>query len=89
MILLCECYKTRDADHLNNLAVDRVAPDDERVLAALDDARREPLEVPPYTFDVHTRKGKKAGKTKEQFFTEEHEALTPRMPGLFDDLVPK
>ena len=88
IILLCECYKSRDADHLNNLAVDVIAPDDARVLEALDDARRHPIEVPPYTFDVHTRKGKKMGKTREQFFHEEHEALTPRVPGLFDDQVP-
>ena len=88
IILLCECYKSRDADHLNNLAVDKLAITDQRVLDALDDARREPIDVPEYTFDVHTRKGKKMGKTKEQFFHEEHEALTPRLPGLFDNLVP-
>ena len=88
IILLCECYKSRDADHLNNLAVDRLALTDQRVLDALDDARREPMDVPEYTFDIHTRKGKKMGKTREQFFREEHNALTPRMPGLFDDLVP-
>lgn len=87
VILLCECMKSRDADHLNNLAVDTICPDDESVLAALDDARREPLEVPEYTFDVHTRKGKKAGKTREQFFQEEHAALTPRVPGIFDNLI--
>ena len=94
VILLCECYKSRDADHLNNLAVDRLDLSDERVLFALSDARREPMdlpepiEVPEYTYDVHTRKGKKMGKTREQFFHEEHEALTPRVPGLFDNLVP-
>ena len=88
VILLCECYKSRDADHLNNLAVDMVAPDDARVLALLDDVRRNPIPVPEYTYDVHTRKGKKAGKTKRQFFHEEHAALEPRIPGLFDSLVP-
>lgn len=94
VILLCECYKSRDADHLNNLVVDRLDLSDERVLFALDDARREPMdlpepiEVPEYTYDVHTRKGKKMGKTREQFFHDEHEALTPRVPGLFDNLVP-
>ncbi len=87
IILLCECYKSRDADHLNNLVVDKVAPDDAMVLQALDDARRDPIDVPPYTYDVHTRKGKKMGKTKEQFFQEEHASLVPRVPGLFDDLA--
>lgn len=88
IILLCECYKSRDADHLNNLAVDKLALDDMRVLEMLDDVRREPIDVPEYTFDIHTRKGRKMGKTKEQFFREEHEALMPRVPGLFDNLVP-
>ena len=87
VILLCECYKSRDADHLNNLAVDMVAPDDSHVLEVLDEAAKNPLPVPEYTFDVHTRKGKKAGKTREQFFREEHAALEPRLPGLFDGLV--
>lgn len=87
VILLCECYKSRDADHLNNLVVDKVTPNDEHVLSVLDDARREPLQVPEYTFDVHTKKGRTMGKTKEQFFKEEHEALTPKMPGLFDNLL--
>lgn len=88
VILLCECHKSRDADHLNNLVVDKIAPDDASVLAALDDARRNPIPVPEYTFDVHTKKGRKMGRTKEQFFHDEHEALTPKMPGLFDSLVP-
>jgi len=88
VILLCECLKSRDADHLNNLAVDKICPDDAKVLEALDDARREPLEVPEYTFDIHTNKGRKAGRTREDFFRDEHDALTPKMPGLFDSLVP-
>lgn len=87
VILLCECLKSRDADHLNNLAVDKLALNDEQILAALDDARREPLPIPDYTFDIHTRKGKTMGKTREQFFREEHEALTPRMLGIFDNLI--
>lgn len=88
VILLCLCRKSRDADHLNNLVVDAMGYDDGRVTAALDDARRHPIPVPDYTFDVHTRKGKKAGRTREQFFHDEHEALEPRIPGLFDSLVP-
>ena len=88
IILLCECYKSRDADHLNNLAVDKLALTDPQILAALDDARREPLDVPEYTFDIHTKKGRKMGKTKAQFFHDEHEDLSPRLPGLFDNLVP-
>jgi hypothetical protein len=36
---------------------------------------------------VHTRKGKKMGRTKKEFFKDELEALQPRIKGLFDDLV--
>lgn len=85
VILLCECRKCRDADHLQNLIYDR---DDIAVETWINDVRQYPIEVPPYTFDVHTRKGKKAGMTKEDFFRSEFEALSPREKGLFDSLVP-
>lgn len=85
VLLLCECRKCRDADHLQNLVYDRNDVDVERWI---DDVRAYPIEIPPYTYDVHTRKGKKHGRTKEEFFREEYEALRPRVPGLFDDLVP-
>ena len=85
VLLLCECRKSRDADHLQNLVYDRNDVDVERWI---DDVRHYPIPIPPYTFDVHTRKGKKYGRTKDEFFREEYEALQPRVPGLFDDLVP-
>ncbi len=85
VLLLCECRKSRDADHLQNLVYDRHDVDVERWL---DDVRHFPIPIPPYTFDVHTRKGKKYGRTKEEFFREEYAALSPRQPGLFDELVP-
>ena len=84
VLLLCDCRKCRDADHLQNLIYDRNDVDVERWI---DDVRAEPLPVPEYTFDVHTRKGKKMGRTKEEFFRDELDALRPRQPGLFDDLV--
>lgn len=85
VIILCECRKSRDADHLQNFVYDRKAVD---VEAWLEDVRKYPVAIPRYTFDVHTRKGKKMGRTKEEFFREEYEALTPKAPGLFDSLVP-
>jgi len=84
VILLCECRKNRDADHLQNFIYDRRDIDIEKWI---DDVRRYPIAIPVYTFDVHTRKGKKQGRTKEEFFREEYEALQPRVPGLFDDLI--
>lgn len=86
VLLLCECRKCRDADHLQNFIYDR---NDVDVETWINDVRARPLPIPPYTFDVHTRKGKKQGRTKEEFFREEYEALEPREPGLFDNLVPK
>ena len=85
VLLLCECRKSRDADHLQNLVYDRMDVDVECWLA---DIRRDPVPIPDYTYDVHTRKGKKRGRTKAEFFRDEYEALRPRVPGLFDDLVP-
>jgi replication-associated recombination protein RarA len=84
VILLCDVRKSRDADHLQNLIYDRNDVDVEKWI---DDVRREPIEVPKYTFDVHTRRGKIMGKTKRDFFKEEMNALQPRQLGLFDDLV--
>jgi hypothetical protein len=85
VLLLCECRKCRDADHLQNFVYDRANVDVEKWI---DDVRAYPIAIPPYTFDVHTRKGKKYGRTKEEFFREEYEALKPRTSGLFDALVP-
>ena len=84
VILLCECKKSRDADHLSNLVYDR---GDCEVEKWFDEVRKHPIQVPEYTYDVHTRKGKMRGKTKADFFREELEALKPREKGLFDDLV--
>ena len=42
------------------------------------------MPLPEFTYDIHTRKGRAAGKTKPQFFIDEYEALTPRVQGEFD-----
>lgn len=84
VLLLCDCRKNRDADHLQNFIYDRKDCDVERWI---EDVRREPIKIPEYTYDVHTRRGKAAGKTKADFFQAELEALRPREKGLFDDLV--
>ena len=63
VLLLCECSKSRDADHLQNLVYDRNDVDVERWI---DDVRAFPIEIPLYTYDIHTRKGKKQGRTKRR-----------------------
>jgi replication-associated recombination protein RarA len=89
VLLLCAARKNRDADHLQNYIYDREMLDAEKLDAAIQEARLMPEKVtlPEYTFDCHTRRGKKAGKTKDQFFAAEFEALQPREPGLFDWVV--
>ena len=86
VILLCECLKSRDADHLQNLVVDTDNLDIDQIF---DDIHKEEyIEIPEYAYDVHTRKGKRMGKTKKEFFNEEQTALKPFQKGLFDDLIP-
>lgn len=89
VIVLCAARKSRDADHLQNFVYDREMIDAEKLTASLEEARQRPtnLELPEYTFDVHTRRGKKAGRTKAEFFRDEHAALSPRAQGEFDALV--
>jgi replication-associated recombination protein RarA len=86
VILLCQARKCRDADHLQNFIYDREMIDAQQLDAALHEARTNPenIELPDYTFDVHTKKGRKRGKTKADFFHEEFHALKPREQGLFD-----
>ena len=54
------------------------------ILAKDKEERKEKMEIPEYVFDCHTLKGKRAGKTKEDFFREEQEALQNRQVSIFD-----
>lgn len=88
VILLCEVKKSRDADHLQNGVYDNKYLIEEGELERwIEEARTEDdyLPIPDYAFDVHTKKGKKMGKTKKEFFLEEQKALLPLQRGLFDD----
>jgi hypothetical protein len=84
--ILLKVGKCRDADHFTNFLMT-----DPKLTAAnvkeieLED--KMPKTIPAYVFDVHTAEGKRAGKTKKDFFKEEFEALKNRQPGLFDDMV--
>lgn len=84
VIVMSQAFKSRDADHLTNYVYDREMIDANDLIEALADADPEP--IPDYAYDVHTSEGKRRGKTKDMFFKEEHEALEPRAPGLFDDI---
>ena len=84
VILLSMAKKCRDADHLTNLVYDPAKIDSAELEASLEEARKSPEPIPDYALDCHTRAGKRAGKTKDQFFVEEFDALQPREKGLFD-----
>jgi replication-associated recombination protein RarA len=85
VILLCLAKKSRDADHLTNCIYDkRTAETDAAIESALTEAMKHPEEVPEYAFDCHTTAGKRAGKTKAQFFVSEEAALNPKQTSLFD-----
>jgi len=78
VLLLCQAEKCRDADHLGILVYDRKMISDEDV-AELD--RCIPVgrvDIPDYVYDVHTRRGKAMGRTKDHFLKEEQAALTPK-----------
>jgi replication-associated recombination protein RarA len=94
VLLLAQAMKSRDADHLVCLVYSRrIGTTDQELLKDLEEARAEAIPmaeaipIPAYALDYHTRRGRKAGKTKEQFFIDEHDALEPRIAGLFDDLL--
>lgn len=87
VIILCDAKKSRDADHLSNYLYDKMdGITEEQIKEELAIAPKD-IKIPDYVFDVHTMRGKKMGKTKEEFFKEEYEALKPREPGLFDYVI--
>ena len=75
VIILSQAPKNRDADHLTNLVYDTGVATEaaEKFLQELDET--EIIDIPEYAFDCHTIKGKRRGKTKQDFFIEEFEAL--------------
>ena len=93
IILLCMARKSRDADYVacNWLWGNPELTDEER-LDLIDASEVERLmeteprfRVPEYVYDVHTYRGKRAGKTRLDFFQEENEALEPKQMSLFDN----
>jgi replication-associated recombination protein RarA len=84
VVVLCRAKKSRDADHLTNLVYDQLGIDEATLTKSLAEARASVEPIPDYAYDCHTRTGKQRGKTKTDFFVSEHDALSPREPGLFD-----
>ena len=88
VIILCRCRHSRDADILSNFVYDkRIECDDEIIESYFEEVRKSDMKVPEYVYDCHTLKGKKMGKTKEQFFIEEEKALANKQYSMFDYMV--
>lgn len=85
VILLSQCRHNRDADLIGNYIYDKkYGITDEQINEYFDEIRKENKEIPNYVYDVHTRKGKIQGKTKQEFFIEEDEALSNKQLSIFD-----
>ena len=83
--------KNRDADYVacNFMWGDRNLTDEEfdefvdyQQVESL--RMRDARDIPGYVYDVHTWKGKRAGKTELDMYHDEQEALEPRQMNLFD-----
>jgi len=88
VVLLCREPKCRDADHLTVCVYGKHDVPDEEVQKFIEEVEREypkPIKVPQYVYDCHTKEGRAAGKTKDQFIKDEFRALEGRVPGLFDE----
>lgn len=85
VILLSEAKHNRDADLLSNYVYDKmIGLNDEDINNYFEEVRKEHIDIPEYTYDVHTLKGKMTGKTKKDFFKEEEENLANKQMSIFD-----
>lgn len=88
VLLLCQCKHNRDADILSNYVHDKkYGITDEQIEDYFEEIRKEEIKVPEYVYDVHTLKGKMAGKTKKDFFREEEDALANKQMSLFEGIT--
>ena len=88
VIILSRCGKNRDADILSNYIYDKkIGVSDEVIEQCFEEIRKEERTIPDYVYDCHTLKGKKMGKTKQDFFIEEEKGLVNKQCSIFDYLV--
>lgn len=94
IVILAKARHSRDADELLILVTDRMP--EEEFEAALREvgetwkADDGDFEIPDWVYDVHTQKGRRMGRSKDEFLRVEHDDLanaTPSMFGNFDEMV--
>lgn len=82
IVLLSQVKHSRDADSLNVLISDRLPEPEFRAAVeaseALIDVPPKHFTIPSYTYDKHTRRGAKMGKTVMDFLIEEEAGLSNR-----------
>lgn len=81
--LLLYARKNRDADYFscNLMQSERVKNYDEYL--HIEDCKFAGM--PDYTYDCHTREGKRRGKTVADFIVDEQESLKPKQKGMYDE----
>lgn len=85
VIILCRCGHNRDADLLSNFIYDKkISVSDDEINRIFDEIRKEEKSIPDYVYDCHTLRGKKMGKTKDDFFKEEEKSLANKQLSIFD-----
>ena len=86
VVVMCTALKNRDADHSYYDMDFNAAAYNEMAQNYLDNLTKHDKEtVPDYTYDCHTPRGKRAGKSKFNFLVDEFDGLKPKQRGLFDD----
>ena len=72
---------------MTNYVYDKMMFDTDKIDGYIQSCTETAPQIPEYVYDVHTRQGKRAGKTKKDFFRAELDALANRQLGLFDNLI--
>jgi replication-associated recombination protein RarA len=94
IVTLAKCHHSRDQDELLHLIVNRIpasvveaALSEVANVFAADDGKN--IEIPDWVYDKHTARGRREGKTLDDFLHEEHDALvnSSTMFGNFDEMV--
>lgn len=88
--LLLYARKNRDADYFSNSYMQKQCVIEDDDYLNIDDFT-EIGDIPDYVYDIHTKEGRKRGKTKDDFWHDEEEGLQNKQIGLFDmsDLKPE
>lgn len=83
--LLLKARKNRDSDWFACNMIQSEETLNITEYLQLNDNQEHQRDLPEYTFDCHTIKGKNAGKTKADMIKDEQEALNPHQVGDYDD----